>query len=433
MDTPADTRARPTSSAERLVGLDVLRGLAILGIFVVNVLYMAAPTWRTEHVPPLGDDTMGAVVWAFVTTFFEFKFITIFSLLFGAGMALQRQRARERGAPFVWPQARRLGWLAVMGALHGCLLFHGDILLTYALTGLALLAMSGFPRWLQLGGALVGFALLSGALWMFAGSDTWRDMAPAFESHAAHAETQQALQPWSETPPDLPGLVEHLDHMGEPAWTRIELAAMRPGSWAFMLRVRGLMYVSFLLIAGLVIMPRVLSTFLLGAALMRGGFFGPGGARANRVAVGLGALALVVEVVLTVLDHGTPPGDPFVIRSLAIRLVTSVLVGVGIAGAVQLRVRRGVPSAGADALAAVGRMALTHYLLQSLLGVLVFNVLGTYGRLATWELQLFVVVVFIGQCRLSRAWLARYRMGPCEWLWRWLTYGRRPAFRRAQG
>ena len=129
----------PTSARERIVALDALRGFALFGVLLVNLPFMALPTSEAFRTPDTETDSLANILaWALERAFFETKFFTIFSFLFGMGLILQMQRAEVSGRPFKGLYLRRLGWLGLLGLLHGTLLFMGDILLPYACVGLLL-------------------------------------------------------------------------------------------------------------------------------------------------------------------------------------------------------------------------------------------------------------------------------------------------------
>ncbi|HKK47592.1 MAG TPA: hypothetical protein VJ932_00750, partial [Alkalispirochaeta sp.] len=125
---------RPVTSQERIPVIDVLRGVAIFGILVVNVLYFFNP-WYAPMTT--ADSTTGEHVVKFITnTFFVSKFYTLFSFLFGLGMAIQMSRAQAKEVPFLTLYLKRLFVLAGFGIIHGVFLWTGDILFMYAIIGL---------------------------------------------------------------------------------------------------------------------------------------------------------------------------------------------------------------------------------------------------------------------------------------------------------
>ena len=159
-DVPDTTSAGPVPENQRLGTLDLLRGFALFGIFMVNMQFFAM--FFGEFIRPAvygGGPVIDVVAWGFVKAFFEYKFISLFSLLFGAGMVVQMSRAKAKGRPFIPTYLRRMAVLAVIGLIHGYLLWYGDILFVYSLVGTALLlARKWRPRTLLItAGSIIVF------------------------------------------------------------------------------------------------------------------------------------------------------------------------------------------------------------------------------------------------------------------------------------
>src|SRR5210317_565432 len=129
--------AGPVTAAERLVSLDTLRGVAVMGILVMNVYAFAMPL--AAYYNPLimgGTDALNMGTWFFTHLLFDQKFMTIFSMLYGAGVVMMMNRAEARDVPFTRVYYRRSAWLIVFGLLHGYIIWFGDILFHYALMGM---------------------------------------------------------------------------------------------------------------------------------------------------------------------------------------------------------------------------------------------------------------------------------------------------------
>ncbi len=159
-DVPDTTSAGPVPENQRLGTLDLLRGFALLGIFMVNMQFFTM--FFGEFIHPAvygGGPVIDVVAWGFVKAFFEYKFISLFSLRCGAGMVVQMSRAKAQGRPFIPTYLRRMAVLAVIGLVHGFLLWYGDILFIYSLIGTALLlARKWRPRTLLItAGSIIVF------------------------------------------------------------------------------------------------------------------------------------------------------------------------------------------------------------------------------------------------------------------------------------
>src|SRR5271170_7202814 len=132
-------RGGPITSAERILYIDILRGMALFGILAANMRGFNAPSDLYGNISPLFHGRADLIAQGFIDIFIQGKFVTLFSFLFGLGFAVQMSRAEARGAKFMSFYPRRLAALALFGLIHGILIWWGDILLTYALAGALLL------------------------------------------------------------------------------------------------------------------------------------------------------------------------------------------------------------------------------------------------------------------------------------------------------
>jgi len=392
------TLLAPTTGSDRILALDALRGFALFGVFLVNLPFMAMPMDEVFSTPDVGTDSLPNVLaWFLDRAFGEMKFFTIFSFLFGMGLILQMQRAQASGRPFAGLYLRRLGWLAVMGLLHGTLFFFGDILFPYACVGLLLfLCRNLSPRKL----VVVGVIGLAGGFLLTAG--------------------------WSYT-----GFLEDMGAEAEGADTRSdgERIAYTEGPLSKTVLSRTFSYVGWLVFSTLISFNwRVVAMFFLGAAAMKAGLLGREHGALHRKVCTLGLLlggGLEVAVVAGKLFGAPQSGFPGVAGGLA-NEVGSLLLSGGYIGAVILVVHSGVLRRLVYGLSCVGRMALTNYLTQSILGNLIFMWFGfgLWGEVSRAGLLGISTAVFALQIPFSVVWLRAFRIGPFEWVWRRLTYGR---------
>lgn len=400
--------AAPVPESERLPGLDILRGFAVLGILVMNVGMFARPyaAYFNPYAfgPPSDADL---AVWSITHVLADQKFMTIFSMLFGAGVLLMTARGGERGPARL--HYRRMAWLLVFGLIHAYLLWHGDILVLYAVCGLLIYPFRSFgARALTaagLGMLVVGSGiLLSGGLTM----DRW----PA----EAVDEWRQSWNP----PPE--------DHAAE-------IAAFQ-GGWLEQQRLR----VSYaaeahsqdILFWGL---WRAGGLMLLGMALFKTGIL-PGAlslrAHVIQAAVGFGlGLPLVLWGLAQHHATGWNVRDSFFIVSLW-NYWGSILMALGWSGLVLSLWKAGLFPVLMARLAAVGRMAFSCYILETLIATLTFygHGLGLFGTVDRPRQMLFTAAVWAFLVLAAPSWLARFRYGPLEWVWRSLTYGRVEPLRR---
>ena len=400
--------AGPTGAGGRIASLDVLRGFALLGILVMNIQLFSMPSAAYQNPAAFGDLTgINLGVWTFSHVFFSQKFLTLFSMLFGAGVCLFADRIEARGGrPVKW-HYRRMGWLLAFGLAHAYLLWAGDILVTYAICGcLVYLLRRRGPRTLVVAG--VASLLVTSLLLVLAGSALTVPEIP----EEAISEIRRG---WT---PDA----SELD---------AEIAAYR-GGWseqqpvraaeAFGIHVGLLPFFAVWFCAGLM---------LIGMALYKGGILSA--ARDDRFYARLAAVGLLAGLPLVAFGvWWNFAGDWAWQRSMFFGSLFNtwgcIPVALGYLGLVMLAVRRGFLPGLQTRLAAVGRMAFTNYLLQTVLCTTIFygHGLGLFASAERYQQLLIVFGVWALQLWLSPIWMRRYSYGPLEWLWRTLTYGRRP-------
>jgi uncharacterized protein len=401
----------PVSPGERIVLVDALRGLALLGILVVNMGYFAHPftSQIAGTVPPGGWlDRLVADAIRFLAAG---KFYALFSLLFGLGLFVQMERSQSRSLPFKGRWSRRMLVLLAIGLAHGLLVWAGDILTVYAVLGFPLLAFrSRSSRTLVIWAAalLVVLAGLLGGVATFMAHDP-------------------GMAPVSAAGPDPYAVLSER-----------ALRIYGSGSVGQILQQRAAdfarMFATFAISFG----PSVFSMFLLGIWLGRKGVLREP-TRHRRFLRRLLALGLAVgipaNVAFLVAHRALSATEGFVAADdapSAATLASLVLGGpafclVYLSGASLLWLRE-TPRRALGALAPVGRMALTNYLMQSVVCTSIFYSygLGLFGKVDAAVGLALTLLIYVAQVAASHWWLARFRFGPVEWLWRRLTYGRGP-------
>ena len=419
--TPSIPAPAPIAPSERIEIVDVLRGFAILGILVVNMYWFANPLLLAfSEVEPWDGPVDRMVRWG-IAFFCEGKFYTLFSLLFGFGMYMQMMRAQARGAPFVPRFARRLCILLLIGLAHVALLWPGDILIAYALVGFALLLFRNCsPRTLLIWSALalVSLTVVAAALTCFvllARAAGLVGLSPGTGAAApVDAETSGILFRWA---------MDAYKVYGE-------------GSVAQILRQRLFDYMITFFAAIIFSFPMFLGLFLLGVYTGRRGLLENLASQTGffrRLLVwglvfGVPASAYgVVAAELVGFDDLTWPFVAWVFTGTVGPLGMTCAYAAGLV----LLFQRESGRRFLQPLASVGRMALTNYLLQSLICTsLCYNYgLGLYGDISPAAGVALTFAIFAVQIVLSNWWLRWYRFGPVEWLWRSLTYGRRQPMR----
>lgn len=404
-----------TREGERLPGLDVLRGLALLGILPANLPSFALPAAPSDDVvhfmsPAVSEAVAHGVLRAVVAE----KFITLFALLFGAGLALQRGRSLARADEGFYPRTLwRLLLLGGLGLAHAILVWHGDVLFYYATIGVAALALSSLaPRWLL---GLGGVSLLVPPI-MLVGA------AALIEAFGVPGGMEVGGPPTLEAALAAP----HLDG-GLGVGVGREVAIFRSGTYPEQLSVRA---THWLYVFSSVVMFygwRVLGLFLLGLAAHRLGLLSPG-PRERTVLRRLLAAGLVVgvpiEVYQGVLHARGPLPVAFGLRLEALHQLGSLSLALVYASAVLLLPTTWYARAPLRWLGNVGRTALSNYLSQSVLCTFVFYSwgLGLFATLTRAQLWGVAAIVWVVQLTVSALWLRWFVMGPVEWAWRSLTW-----------
>ena len=393
--------ARSTSASERIELLDALRGLALFGILLANIRYWAGWTFLDEQGKIALAGTSAPLVDFLHTALIDGKFYTIFSLLFGIGFALQLSRLEARSDRATAIYVRRMLVLLAIGLTHLLLIWVGDILSLYASCGLALLLVRRWPDRRLLAGA----AILT-MIPVFAQAGAWMAGAPidtglrpfAGDMFAALGGTPGQRVEWLRRD-DLESFLAfavtrwpmQLDYLIESWRIPKVLAIMMLGLWA-----------GRRLVAGTLLTDRGLLKRVVACGLVAG-------VPANLVLAALGGLEQ---------------------QSLSAAFWASVayavgVVPLGLAYAATFILAWPARKHSLGLFAPVGRMALTNYLMHSVLGVMIFFGLGLglIGRVGPPGFYGMASVIFVGQVLLSRWWLAHFNQGPVERLWRWGTYG----------
>ena len=400
--------------ASRLVALDFVRGIAILGILLLNITGFAwpeivyiSPRAPTAPISPADDWT-----WLALFVVADGKFRGLFSLLFGASMLLFVERAEAAGRDGAALQRRRLGWLALFGLAHFFLIWWGDILFLYAVCGFVALAMRDWrPRKLMVAALTIyaGGILTMGGLTAF-GAAHWLGLPEVGGEPPAAMIARYGAEARGEIVATLGSWPEQVSHMIGDAWS--DPLVTVAFSWF-----------------------ETVPLMLIGMALFKSGLFAGtwDSARLRRWATwGIGAgLALTLPLAWWLWrEQFALPLTLFVwLGPAAIGRLASV---IGYAALAVLLARRFAPSALGQRLIACGRMAFSNYIATSLVMTFIFHGwgLGLYASVGRLELMGFVLLGWVLMLGWSKPWLARFRFGPLEWAWRSLTYGQIAPMRR---
>ena len=399
----------PIDAAQRIQALDVIRGFALLGIFLMNIEWFSRPLQEMgSGIDPAATGIDHAAAWA-VHVLVAGKFWVLFSLLFGMGFAVMSSRGGH-GAQFRSRYVRRCLVLLAFGLLHALLLWPGDILHAYAVTGLLLLAFGEVSNRARL---LLGIGLYAGLASMIVVGGGLMSLVP---------------------PGEMPGFETMAVELESAAAAAREVYAH--GSYFQVVFQRGRDFLTLGVQGALMMIPMALGVFMLGAWLVRSGRMHDVASQRGWFArlalwtLPLGAVFVTLSMSVGESFDGMREMGPMLLAQglmmlgslpLALGYLSLLVLGLGLPGISRVL----------GWLAPAGRMALTHYLLQSLVASSLFfgYGLGWWGQLGRGAHVLLALAVFALQVVASHWWLGRYRFGPMEWLWRWLTYGARPAMR----
>jgi len=395
---------------DRFESLDLLRGVAVLGILAINiqamampVAFFANPSLNTEYFVGEGRD-----IWAIASTFFQFKFITIFSALFGAGIILMV--GEDKPSSKFGVHYRRMFWLFILGSAHAYLIWFGDILTPYAVAGLiVVLARRWRPRTLF----IVGFILIGlASLMMVAQHVALEHMSP---------EDRDAMIAEMFAPPPE-AITAEIEHLREGFFTRLPLTAPT----ALMFQV----------VQAIFLGPRNIGVMMIGMALYKMGFFTLGWSFLRYVIIGATALTIgyagsyyattqMLAVNFDPMQLAGPQSAQFwgsLFQAFGYSALIMAIAKVPLLGLIR------------RPFAAAGQMALTNYLMCSIIGAFLYYGppgLGRIGTVSYLEQATTVIAIWIAILIWSPIWLALFRFGPFEWLWRSLTYWKPQPMRRA--
>ncbi len=424
-------RLAPVGERERVFTLDALRGVAIFGVLIANVLTFAFPAWSAPAPGSGGGEQVSLLLVAF---FVEGKFYVLFALLFGMGLALQSDRAEASGRAFAGVYVRRLGVLLVFGIAHGVLLYSGDILAFYAVLGVVAMALRRLRRRTLLVIAIALLMVNVSAIGVHSvlnpGSvmPTVPDWQQLLEEHRADVLTTPAGQAGAGvSEPDR--RLAFLEVMAD------ETRIFQSGSWGERTRHRAAAY----MLVGwplrmLYTSWRVLGFFVLGMYFVRRGIFleaeGPRPRYLTWLWSGL-LIGLLMQLIGGAVQVASP-GNVLVVMTGVLGLLAGGLIhALAYASGVAWLCLRPAGRRLLQPVAAVGRMALTNYLMSSVVFGLIFynSGFGLMGRVSTTQALSVALALYAAQMVLSSFWMHRYRFGPFEWLWRTITYWRRQPIR----
>jgi uncharacterized protein len=452
------TTTGPVQESNRLLSLDVARGFALLGIFLVNIALMAAPLGEfTRPQPVANESVISQTIYYSTKALFEGKTYPLFSLLFGIGLAMQFTKSKDpagnrTGSRFYTRIVRRQIGLIVLGLLHIGLLWYGDILFIYGIVGLAtLLVIHLRAKWIVLIAAIcLVLATITGAgmgaygVWaveynkqktaQIADQQESTVDIPAESSADESGEDQLTQTPFEKL---LAGFQDgSIQEPHSPGWMENEIIATRDGPFLQALGFRSIVWASsmffMMLFAGGGL--HIFVMFLIGVAIWKADLLGNGKEHLRRkLAFGFAAVGIPFSIYIAIFPAIHSGMSPYVIGCMpAANYVFGPLISLFYLFGFAALVDSGLLKPITNALANTGRLALTNYLCQTFLASVLFAFwgFGLFGSVDRPMRLVIVLSIFIGQIIFSKLWLTAFKIGPLEWFLRSFTYFRLPKLLR---
>lgn len=381
-------KAQPVAATERIAALDLMRGFSLLGILLINMLAFHSPF---SYIDPYSwfDGAWDDEVFGFLDIFVQASFYPLFSILFGYGLTMQFMKAEKLRQPFAPFAAKRLAILLIIGIIHAFLIWYGDILITYAITGFLLIGMMRIPASWLLGLGAVIYAVpqffFLALMFVAVGID------PNF--YTGMQEVQNSLAAY-------------------PTGTFAEIFSQRFDDWMY----------SNNPVYYLELIVRILPFFMIGAAAAKWRLV----ERAKELTkfwriLGISTLAfgLVLKATPYLIDNNYAYSylqDSF----------GGPIVAVGYASLIVLTAQNARARKLFNPIAKAGRMSLTTYLMQSVIATLIFYSygLGLYGQVDLLTGTWIALGIFAIQLIFAEVWFSKFKQGPVEYLWRKASYGR---------
>jgi uncharacterized protein len=422
----------PVSAAERISSIDVLRGTALLGIAIMNIIFSGLPM-AADWNPKVSGGATGANLAAFFLQYvlFDGKFRGIFSIMFGASSYYLVTRAVDRGAGIRAAEVyyRRILWLMLFGIVHAYLIWHGDILYPYALLGLVLFPLHrARPKWLLV---TAGVCLLAMSGYQIVeGVRLQKTHRLAMEAEKASAEHKTLTDEQKSAQSEWDGMRKYFNPTKDDLKKEHE---MYSGSYFHLVAKRAAMVKEWHNNPFYMFGWDMLTMMLVGIAFAKMGVLAA--KRSTQfytwMLVGGYGIGLPIGSVAAWLAYKQgfePLQTVFVFTTYQAARIAMTL---GHMSALLLLCKAGLLSGLQKRLAAVGQTAFSNYIAHSLIYGLVFYGYGfnLFDKLQRYRLYYVVLGMWVFSLVASPMWLARYRFGPLEWCWRSLTYWKRQPMR----
>jgi uncharacterized protein len=429
----ASPSAGPVLGAERVGAMDTLRGVAVLGILLMNILAFAYP-FAASFDPTVAGGVTGANlwIWAVNTALFEGKMRAIFSMLFGAGMLVLTSRLEQRGLGVDTADIyyRRLLWLLAFGLIHAYFIWWGDILFFYSVLGLFLFPLRRLSARALIAAGVV-LLLIGAGRNVVGGIDLNTEKAAAHAADVAAAagqplrDDQKAAQKtWADRLKEAHPKPDDLKRETD-AYRGSYASAFQERAGFLVTGHPAWLYTIFIYDIG--------GMMLVGIGLMKFGFFTARLSFRTYALVALFGYGIGLPLASWSVSRDVSSGFELATVALGSGLleIARLPIALGHVAVVMIVCKAGVLRWITAPLAAVGQTAFSGYILTSLICTTIFYGygFGQFGYLQRYQLYVIVLAVWLFLLVASPLWLTRFRFGPLEWAWRSLTYVQRQPMR----
>ena len=405
------------NTTKRIISIDILRGFALLGILLMNIMSFAMPDIAYNNPTAFGGEGINRIVYSFTHIIADQKFMALFSMLFGASVILLINKLTEKGQNVGRIHYTRNIWLLVIGLIHATFIWSGDVLTVYALCSFLLYFFrNAQPKW-QFTLGLIIFALPSLV-----------NVGIHFIYPELDAGSQWSIKYYWNARQDY--LIDDIEFYQGDYWSQVLYR------WDGEFGAEGTMGDLLLGISYYFdYFARALAMMLIGMALFTWGILtgqrdAPFYRRMLRIGFGVGYPIALFGLLLNEGNSWSVPYSVFIGRIP--NNIATPLIAAGYIALIMLWSRTEVWRGLQDRLASIGRTALTNYILQSLIATTLFYGFGfgLYGQLNRLAQFLIVLAIWLVQLILSPIWMHHFRFGPLEWIWRVLTYQQSQPIRR---
>lgn len=425
----------PTSTRQRINSVDVIRGVALLGILLMNINGLGLSNAYGDPSVSGGATGLNLKVWWINNMFFEGTMRGMFSMLFGAGIVLFTSRTTEviNGVTVTDAYFRRILWLFLFGILHAyVLLWHGEILYPYALIGMFAFSFRNWePKHLVMGTVFllcISTALSTKDYFSTKGAydKSIEALAKKNSSQLLTKDDSTAIETWK-------GI--EVGRKSTPEKIKEDIDAHHEGYFSVMMYKGSINQFMQTYIMYRYFFWDIFAMMLLGMAFLKNGILQA--AKSNGYYLIMALVGYAIGLTTNYVETDYAVSNQFAIVPMDLVNISydlgRVFTTVGHVAVIMLFIKSGILPFLQRSLAAVGQMAFTNYIMQTIICNTIFLGFGLslYGKLQRYELYYIVFGIWILQLILSPIWLRYFRFGPLEWMWRSLTYWEKQPFRKA--